>query len=158
MPMAKQVKLFDIDNQATNVIREDDEAFAFRVLARLDEDANGCWIWQGAKSKGYGVVNWGGRHSLKFVHRLVYGAFRSRVPDSWTIDHLCRVKACANPEHLEVVTITENIRRRDSSKTHCYGGGHPWIPENIRISKKTGWRSCKVCQREAAAKRRQING
>jgi hypothetical protein len=32
------------------------------------------------------------------------------------IDHLCRITYCIRPEHLEAVTVTENIRRSRGTK------------------------------------------
>lgn len=44
-------------------------------------------------------------------HRKVYAAARGPIPAGLTLDHLCRVKACVNPDHLEPVTRAENVRR-----------------------------------------------
>lgn len=47
------------------------------------------------------------------VHRVSYETFIGPIPKGLEIDHLCRVKVCANPEHLEAVTHQENVRRGD---------------------------------------------
>jgi len=47
-----------------------------------------------------------------YAHRLAYINAKGAIPQGYTIDHLCRVRNCINPEHLEAVTFTENIRRR----------------------------------------------
>lgn len=63
-----------------------------------------CWLWTGAKnSKGYAsVTNGKGRSAL--AHRMVYEMFVAPIPEGLTIDHLCRIHRCINPEHLEPVT------------------------------------------------------
>lgn len=70
----------------------------------------GCWIWTAAVgAHGYGVFGQGSRTYL--AHRLSYGELMEPIPADLTIDHLCRVKRCVNPAHLEVVTRAENGRR-----------------------------------------------
>lgn len=65
-----------------------------------------CWPWRGAiQSKGYGMVG----HRL--VHRVVYELVHGPIPAGLTIDHLCRNRACANPSHLEAVTMKVNYDR-----------------------------------------------
>lgn len=69
-----------------------------------------CWIWQGCiNASGYGSVNIGGRSQLAYV------AYHRREnpdpPPGFERDHLCRVRACVRPDHIEVVTRTINIRR-----------------------------------------------
>ena len=45
------------------------------------------------------------------AHRFVYEQTKGPILEGLTIDHLCRVRCCVNPDHLEVVTIQENIQR-----------------------------------------------
>lgn len=121
---------------------------------RLDKDSakqpNGCIIWLGAKTHGYGMVTINGKTHR--VHRLSYElATNSIIPSSMTIDHLCKNKACLNPEHLEVVTIRENLIRRGyvinqhKFKTHC-PAGHEYNKENTHINKYSR-RVCRECDR-----------
>lgn len=74
-----------------------------------------CWLWTGTMSRtGYGRVSIGGREIG--AHRAVYEALVGPVPDGMQLDHLCRVTQCVNPDHLEPVTIGENIRRGHSAR------------------------------------------
>lgn len=69
-----------------------------------------CWIWQRALHRlGYGQMNRKGHH--RFAHVAFYVERFGPVPNGLVLDHLCEIKACVNPEHLEAITQTENIRR-----------------------------------------------
>jgi len=82
-----------------------------KVGQQLKRSPDGCWLWQGASAHGYGVVRVAG--SLKKLHRLSYELMVGDIPTGYDIDHLCRVRNCINPEHLEPVTRAENTRRGD---------------------------------------------
>lgn len=111
------------------------------------EDSFSHWLWQGAiNPTGYGQF-WLDGPIL--AHRAAWLMFRGPIPDGLEIDHLCRVRSCVYPIHLEPVTTAENARRRRLTK--C-GNGHPYTDEN------TYWapngqgrmgRSCVICRREA---------
>lgn len=74
-----------------------------------------CWVWVGAiSSSGYGSFWYGGRCLL--AHRHIYEQLRVPIPVGLTLDHLCRNRWCVNPDHLEPVTQTENIRRGPATK------------------------------------------
>lgn len=72
-----------------------------------------CWLWTAAKSGvGYGLIQEGrADQKLLYAHRFIYEFCVAPIPDGLVIDHLCRVRHCVNPEHLEVVTLEENSRR-----------------------------------------------
>lgn len=111
-----------------------------------------CWEWHGAHSEGYGVI-WDGENKRNvLVHRAMLDLVGRGDPAMHT-DHLCRNRGCANPRHLEVVTLVENVMRGDSPtaqnarKTHCKRG-HEFTPENTYIP-PSGKRYCLTCKRAA---------
>jgi len=115
-------------------------------------DENGCWIWTGpTDTKGYGQAPAGKRGLHKRAHRFVWEQERGPIPKGLELDHLCRVKLCVNPDHLEPVTHRENMRRSHSwagenaRKTHCKRG-HEFTPENIYWN-SGGTRTCRRCTR-----------
>jgi hypothetical protein len=83
------------------------KAKAGTALETLYEvDSNGCWLWLGAISKnGYGSVNGMSAHRMMYILKV------GPVPEGLDLDHLCRVRRCVNPEHLDPVTRKENLNR-----------------------------------------------
>ena len=75
---------------------------------------NGCWLWIAAKNpKGYGVCH--GENSM-LAHRQIYIEIKGEIPKGMTVDHLCKKRACVNPEHLEAVPHEVNVRRGSRKK------------------------------------------
>lgn len=115
-------------------------------------DLGPCWIWNGGvDGKGYGQITEDGK-GLR-VHRVVYEALVGPFPSGLEPDHLCRVRRCARPDHLEPVTSRENNLRGNSvaavnaRKTHCVNG-HQFTPANT-IHRPNGARGCRECGRRA---------
>ncbi len=119
--------------------------------SKVDKTVSDCWLWTGAKnSKGYGCFAVAGRSQL--AHRVAYEELVGSIPDGLQIDHLCRIKSCVNPAHLEPVTALENMNRRpDVNKPECIHG-HALTPENtiVRVRKNGSvMRNCRTCTKAA---------
>lgn len=107
-----------------------------------------CWIWTSAMmDNGYG------RFDKILAHHFLGG----QPPAGFEWDHLCFVRNCVRPDHLELVTRAENIRRQRSHgyrpKAFCKNG-HPYDDANTRIL-PNGRRACRTCTREAMRRFRQ---
>jgi hypothetical protein len=103
----------------------------------------GCWVWMGYTENGYA------RSTNGFVHREVYSLLVGPIPDGLVLDHLCRVRCCLNPDHLEPVTFLENVRRGERAQKKFCKRGHSLA--DARIDAKTGNRSCRECYRLRAS-------
>lgn len=129
------------------------------MIARLHgrvEIVDGCWVWTGATTDGYGRVKVAGRAEL--VHRVVFAEVVGPIPAGMHLDHLCRERACCNPDHLEVVTQQENTLRGEgvtaanARKTHCVRD-HEFTPDNTSVRGRDGARICKACRSIVNARR-----
>lgn len=81
-----------------------------RLMESYRTGSSGCWLWTaGTTSGGYGHFHWRGVYHQ--AHRFMYGVLVAIVPDDLSMDHLCRVRACVNPAHLEPVTAAVNAQR-----------------------------------------------
>ena len=115
--------------------------------AKVDK-TDGCWYWTGTQLRGYGKYKRNGIVGTTLAHRIAYELTVGPIPEGLTIDHLCRNTLCVRPDHLEPVTMLENIRR--ARKDFCKHG-HPLAGENLYFAtKKTGHvvRGCRTCVRE----------
>lgn len=120
-------------------------------LADKVTDTGTCWLWTGAtNNKGYGSLGIGGGKTA-LAHRHVYELLVADIPGGLTLDHLCMVKPCVNPEHLEPVTRQENSSRAARTITHCVKG-HELAGDNLAtLTRKSGTmrRVCKTCRAQA---------
>lgn len=114
---------------------------------KIDQRPDGCWHWTGSiNGAGYGRFG-RGQYGSRIAHRLTYLALVGPIPDGLTLDHLCRVRHCVNPDHLDPVTHAENMRRGHwAEATHC-ANGHPWDKPNMYRDRE-GKRRCRACKRQ----------
>lgn len=128
----------------------------------IPEPNIGCWLWTSSiNENGYGRFTLFAPRRTVSAHRFAYEYYRGTIGDSLTIDHLCRTRSCVNPNHLEAVTMKENIHRgfghcgNNARKTHCLNG-HELKDPNLYYFK--GGRICKACvirrDKERVARRR----
>lgn len=123
----------------------------------IPEPNSGCWIWCGhIKSNGYGTlgVKIGTKWKTIHAHRASYEAYIGFIPPFADLDHLCRNRSCINPDHLEPVSRSENLKRsplmnRQTHKTAC-PQGHQYSGTDNR-----GRRICRECMRLAEIRYRE---
>ena len=125
------------------------------------EPNTGCWLWIGnTQNEHYGMFWCGskraGTHRKLLAHRVSYEHYKGPIPSALEIDHLCRTRQCVNPDHLEAVTHSENVRRGGAAErwrniTHC-PQGHEYSGRNL--GGRPGKRTCRACQ-SAATRRYQ---
>jgi hypothetical protein len=126
-----------------------------RFIAFVEPEPNtGCWLWSGSGTEaGYGQISVNGRATM--AYRWSYEHFRGPIAPGLEPDHLCRVRCCVNPAHLELVTHRENTLRgqtlaaMNAAKTHCRRG-HPYSGDNLRsgMRGKQPVRVCRQCAKE----------
>lgn len=110
---------------------------------RINLSPKGCWEWTGAMHhNGYGAC--AKAFGTNRAHRVSYQLLIGPIPEGLVIDHLCRVRNCVNPQHMEPVTDRENRKRGNDAITHC-PQGHEYTPDNTYIKPATGTRSCRRC-------------
>lgn len=121
---------------------------AERFWSRVDR-SGACWLWTaGRNNYGYGAF-YPSKGNQVLAHRFAYELLVGPIPEGLQIDHVCRVRACVNPEHLECVTSKENTLRGVSpsalcaAKTHC-PRGHEYDEANTRLYR--GKRYCRACR------------
>ena len=94
-----------------------------------------CWMWAGVINvDGYAL------HAGKSLARKIYKELIGEIPINFHMDHLCRNRACVNPDHLEPVTLEENTKR--GAKSRQDGKWNPlefkrfWVPKR-KYERKT---------------------
>lgn len=153
--------LFYIDGHGVNGNKAEDpaEKLRSRLVARPVSDrgrelhslTDDCLLWTGSYTeRGYGVISFRtGKRKMRgeLAHRFAYElAFGAGSAAGLSVDHLCGVPLCCNPNHLEAVTVEENLRRAGLAVTEC-PQGHPYDEKNTRYSTTTGHRGCRQCTR-----------
>lgn len=126
-----------------------------KIMDKVSPEPNsGCWLWMGALGRdGYGQTSFPYLSKSRRAHRISWELFRGEIPKGMVLDHLCRVHSCVNPDHLQVVTSAENIKRgfrdRAHKKPDCCTKGHPYDAENTYFyGIKREKRGCKACRRK----------
>lgn len=114
------------------------------------DPVTGCWLWHRLRGDGYIQLTRSGRSV--YAHRWYYELYVDPIPDGMELDHLCRVRHCVNPAHLEPVTPAVNTLRglspsaRFARATHCVNG-HPFDAANTVVTPKQ--RVCRTCRRKS---------
>jgi hypothetical protein len=150
----------------------DPVGWATRIAARCVEGDGGCWLWTGTLDRsGYGrfAASVGGVVRRTSAHRAAWLAYRGDIPMGLVPDHLCRVRSCVNPEHLELVTVQVNTLRGDHSNKAGRSGTRPGSEPSscsahgredgyLTTARNTNgyqsWR-CRICRRADKAKARE---
>jgi hypothetical protein len=113
-----------------------------------------CWMWEANVVGSYGqfwAPEFYGANGRGPSHRFAYANARGPIPAGMDIDHLCRVRLCQNPRHMEPVTRQVNVLRGgglaaiNATKVAC-DNGHPFDDENVLLTR--GERVCRECARE----------
>lgn len=115
----------------------------------------GCWLWTGGTSAhGYGIAT-APHLRTKLAHRIAFILLCGEIPAGMTLDHLCRIRACVNPDHLEPVTQSINTKRGASpvvlqgraakKRGDICRHGHSLDDAYVRPS---GHRECRTCRRD----------
>lgn len=123
-----------------------------RFWAKVDRwDPDHCWLWTAKLSKGYGSFRASGPGEIRRstpAYRFAYESLVGPIPEGLDLDHLCRVRACVNPKHLEPVTRQINILRGNGRsaiafRTGMCGHGHSL--EDAYVSCNGTKRKCRPC-------------
>jgi hypothetical protein len=142
-------------------LEETDSNTIDRFNKKYSIDSNGCHIWIGSKTHdNYGQFWY--KKRLWLAHRAAYEIWVGKIPEGMTIDHICENTLCVNPNHLQVMTLKENILKSNgisaihARKTHCING-HLLSDDNVRYRKDTFGRQCRECKRINDRKYRAIS-
>ncbi len=108
-----------------------------------------CWLWTRSTRgyRGYGRFQFDGHYVM--AHRVAYILEVGPIPDGYQVDHLCRVRHCVRPSHLEAVTQYVNNMRSESvsaqaaRQTQCIHG-HYFTQANTYVT-PDGRRQCRTC-------------
>src|SRR6185369_1743609 len=122
-----------------------------RFWARVNKTES-CWLWTGGvTASGYATTRLADGKKQQVVHRFAYERLVGLIPSGLELDHLCRVRICVNPAHLEPVTARTNTLRapegvtaKKARQTHCIRG-HEFDAANTYYRRRGG-RTCRKCQ------------
>lgn len=126
-----------------------------RLAEKYSVNGSGCWVWHATLHPGgYGKMYFNGKVCL--AHRISYEVYVGPIPEGLCIDHLCRNRACVNPEHLEPVTHHVNNMRGHFGTTKVCPKGHEYSGDNL-VYTKYGSRNCRQCSRLSGERTRERN-
>lgn len=121
-----------------------------RFMDSVDVGSSGCWLWNKSTDVN-GYSQFSIRGQMMKGHRFIYEIYIGNIEDGLEIDHLCRVRHCVNPEHLEAVTHAENLRRMPRHRTEQWQSscknGHPLTEGNYFIRSDSGTKRCRIYNR-----------
>ncbi len=129
---------------------------------KIQIDENNCWNWLGTKLKkesgSYGRIYMGDENNrkIKLAHVISYETFIGPIAIGLEIDHICRNTLCVNPDHLEQVTHTENMRRKPDYQAKSCRQGHLYTEENSYFNPVSNKRFCKTCKKLNSQKRKAL--
>ncbi|WP_406502192.1 HNH endonuclease [Streptomyces sp. NBC_01590] len=118
------------------------------IRRNIAPGANGCWLWTRSRNRdGYGWASLNDRTHQ--AHRLVYILIKGCPEEDKVLDHLCRVRHCVNPDHLEPVTNRQNLERGNTpaGATTC-SKGH--LLDRLRNQRR-----CLICHQAYVESRRE---
>lgn len=108
----------------------------------MDRQANGCWIWTGARRDGrYGTFKH--RHRTDRSHRWAWRFTHGEIPDGLHVLHDCDTPLCCNPAHLHLGTHADNMRERDErgrNKPRTRAGGSTKLSAEQANEIRRRWR------------------
>lgn len=128
-----------------------------RFWSRVEKTET-CWLWQGYRNwKGYGRFHVSHGKEV-FAHRLAYETLVGPIQEGLQIDHLCSVRACVNPAHLEPVTPAVNAQRALKGKhlRQVCANGHAYDEANTYIDYR-GHQRCRACRPKYVSRRSAVN-
>lgn len=112
-------------------------------------DLGPCWVWTGGTVRGYAYIRVGKRKVQ--AYRVNYERWIGPIPAGAVMDHLCRVRRCVRPTHVEPTTYRQNTIRSPlhtgmvkASRDRC-SQGHPFDKKNTYVPPGSNLRQCRRC-------------
>lgn len=105
-----------------------------------------CWVFRGkVNNSGYGSLSSAGKKWM--AHRYMWTLMRGPIPEKMQVDHLCRVRRCLNPQHMEIVDCRTNLLRgTGASAQHARKVACPKCGKPYDYIHPNGSRRCRSCQ------------